>query len=325
MEACPPSTAYRFKKFVRRNKGQVIAAGFVAVALLLGLVGTAWQAKVARRERDNAVKAQIAEAGQRKAAEEQRRTADEQRDRAVKAEAEIARRAAELQKVADFQAQMLAQVDPTSAGVRLTDDVHAQFAAALGKSGIPDEEQQPQQETFANQWSRVNATDTARKLIDSTILQPAVAAIDVEFADQPVVAASLRNALAERYHDLGLDEMALTLERQALSERRRVLGPEHDDTLISTGNMGAFLSALGRYDDAESYYREALEKSRRVRGNESPETLTCIANMAEPAARSGQNWRSGTLLPRSVGDPASRAGRPRIRTRWRRSINGASC
>ncbi|MGO9921386.1 MAG: hypothetical protein ACLQIB_42680, partial [Isosphaeraceae bacterium] len=42
VEARPPSTGYRFGKFVRRHRGQVIAAGLVLLALLAGVVGTTW-------------------------------------------------------------------------------------------------------------------------------------------------------------------------------------------------------------------------------------------------------------------------------------------
>jgi serine/threonine protein kinase/tetratricopeptide (TPR) repeat protein len=40
VEARPPSTGYRFGKFVRRHKAQVIAAGLVLLALLAGIAGT---------------------------------------------------------------------------------------------------------------------------------------------------------------------------------------------------------------------------------------------------------------------------------------------
>src|SRR5439155_953106 len=42
--ACPPSAAYRLKKFVRRNRGPVLAVSLVVLALVAGVVGTAWQA-----------------------------------------------------------------------------------------------------------------------------------------------------------------------------------------------------------------------------------------------------------------------------------------
>jgi serine/threonine protein kinase/WD40 repeat protein len=40
--ACPPSAGYRFRKFARRNKGPVLAASLVMLALLAGIVGTTW-------------------------------------------------------------------------------------------------------------------------------------------------------------------------------------------------------------------------------------------------------------------------------------------
>ncbi len=42
VEARPPSTRYRFRKFVRRHKAQVIAASMVLLALLAGIAGTTW-------------------------------------------------------------------------------------------------------------------------------------------------------------------------------------------------------------------------------------------------------------------------------------------
>jgi serine/threonine protein kinase/WD40 repeat protein len=40
--ACPPSARYRFRKFVRRRKGPVLAASLVVLALLGGIIGTTW-------------------------------------------------------------------------------------------------------------------------------------------------------------------------------------------------------------------------------------------------------------------------------------------
>ncbi len=42
VQAAPPSAAYRLRKFVRRNKGPVIAGSAVAAALLVGIAGTTW-------------------------------------------------------------------------------------------------------------------------------------------------------------------------------------------------------------------------------------------------------------------------------------------
>src|SRR5207344_2641275 len=71
VEARPPCTGYRLKKFVRRHKGQVIAVGMVTLALIGGIIGTtlglieanrAWLAESERAEgeRQSKIKAQDA-------------------------------------------------------------------------------------------------------------------------------------------------------------------------------------------------------------------------------------------------------------------------
>ena len=42
VQACPPSAGYRLRKFVRRNKGPVLAASLVVLALVGGIIGTTW-------------------------------------------------------------------------------------------------------------------------------------------------------------------------------------------------------------------------------------------------------------------------------------------
>jgi WD40 repeat protein/serine/threonine protein kinase len=56
--AAPPSLAYRIKKFVRRNKGPVVASTAIAAALLAGIAGTSaglWHAKRQERAKDAAL------------------------------------------------------------------------------------------------------------------------------------------------------------------------------------------------------------------------------------------------------------------------------
>jgi serine/threonine protein kinase/tetratricopeptide (TPR) repeat protein len=51
VEARPPSTGYRLRKFVRRHKGRVIAAALVSLALVAGTIGTTWGYLRAERAR----------------------------------------------------------------------------------------------------------------------------------------------------------------------------------------------------------------------------------------------------------------------------------
>jgi WD40 repeat protein len=87
--ARPPSAAYRFRKLVRRNRLAVAAAGAVLLVLVLGIVGSTWQAvRATRAEREQirfrmqaqaneqkALAAEALEASQRQEAEAARRQA----------------------------------------------------------------------------------------------------------------------------------------------------------------------------------------------------------------------------------------------------------
>jgi WD40 repeat protein/serine/threonine protein kinase len=54
VQACPPSAAYRVRKFARRNKVALVMAAVVAAALLIGTAVSAWQAVEAHRARRDA-------------------------------------------------------------------------------------------------------------------------------------------------------------------------------------------------------------------------------------------------------------------------------
>ena len=53
--AGPPTAAYRLRKFVRRNRGRVVAAALVLLALVGGVVGTTLGLVEARRQERIAV------------------------------------------------------------------------------------------------------------------------------------------------------------------------------------------------------------------------------------------------------------------------------
>jgi len=87
--AGPPGARYKLAKFVKRNRGQVIAGGVVAAALVLGIIGTsigmAWALNERSRANDEATRANLAataEADARRAAQRSAAESREQRDAA---------------------------------------------------------------------------------------------------------------------------------------------------------------------------------------------------------------------------------------------------
>ena len=258
LEAAPESRAYLLRKLVRRNRLQVTAAAAVAVALVAGFGTALVQAREAARQRDAAVLAA---------------------DSAKKAEQAERDRADQLKKVSDFQSDMLAQIDTTTAGMELMKDVRERFAEALKKSGVLETDRMERLDALRQELVRVNATDAAASMIDRTILRPAIKTIDERFKDDPATDASLRQALADLYQRVGRYDDAYPLQESALATRRRTLGEEHPDTLASINRLGVLLQLQGRLAEAEVYLREALEKRRRTLGEEHPDTLTSISDM----------------------------------------------
>ena len=90
--AHPPSTTYRMRKFVRKHKGQVIAASLILLALLGGAIGAVYGVIESGKQRETRVLKEQAER-ERDAAEIARGDAETARDgeKEAKAAAEIAR------------------------------------------------------------------------------------------------------------------------------------------------------------------------------------------------------------------------------------------
>src|SRR5262249_23127523 len=65
--AGPPTASYRLRKFLKRNKGPVIAGGVILLCLVVGIIGTSAGLAWAVHERDHKAQALIAETKAREA------------------------------------------------------------------------------------------------------------------------------------------------------------------------------------------------------------------------------------------------------------------
>jgi len=88
------------------------------------------------------------------------------------------------------------------------------------------------------------------------------------------------NNLAKVHAMQGKYAQAEALQGQALEISRRVLGPEHPDTLNGMYWMATVTTLQGRPGEAEALYRQVLEARRRTLGPEHPDTLTVLAGLA---------------------------------------------
>ena len=124
----------------------------------------------------------------------------------------------------------------------------------------------------------VNGTDAAVAMLDRTVLAPSVKTIDTQFADQPLVDASLRETLGSVYDALGRYRDSLALYQRSYENRLALLGQDHVDTLMSQAHVGGALGELQQLPDAESDIRAALKGYQRVLGKDHKDTLSTQAH-----------------------------------------------
>src|SRR5262249_23071629 len=105
--------------------------------------------------------------------------------------------------------------------------------------------------------------------------------------------------LGHCFYRLDREEAASLLGR-TLALRQRVLGEEHDDTLLTARLASACLADQGRSEEAESLLRRTLEIRRRVFGERNRETLVSMYWLAGQLARRGKLEAAEELATRCV-------------------------
>jgi hypothetical protein len=93
---------------------------------------------------------------------------------------------------------------------------------------------------------------------------------------------------------------ARKLKEETLGILRRVLGPEHADTIRSMGNLAVTLSAQGDLAGARKLEEETLDISRRVLGPEHPATSTYAWNLFRTLRDLGEHGAEGIVLKRDL-------------------------
>ena len=245
VNAGPPGVAYKFSKFVRRNRMAMTGAAVIAAMLVVSTVVSIGFA--------------MSESEQRRVAEIERETAQ--------VEAETSER------VSVFLEDTLGDLDPYVLGSTLRNDMRMQAAEGRRRLGATEDEIEAVLASLDEALSGVNATDTALRLVDEQILSPAGEKIEQELTEEPRIAGRLEHALGNMYVKLGLYEQAERHMKRAVEIREGEFGSEHPDTLSSMINLANLYSRQGRYGEAEQLCVETLEALKRVLGMEHPKTL----------------------------------------------------
>ena len=241
--ACPPSTVYKARKFVRRHRFGVGVTSAIAILLAAFSVTTAIQAHRIALERDRANQ-----------------------------EAKTSR------QVSEFLVELFQVADPEEGQGR---DISAREILDRGSKKVATElrDQPAVRATMLNTMGKVyrnlglfdRALDLTQESLD--IRQKMFPAESAE------IVASL-STLGVVKMDKGDYPAAETLMQQALAINRKILGPEHIDVAASLNNLGSLRFATGDWKGSEQYFREALAMHRKLLGDESLPIATDLNDLA---------------------------------------------
>jgi non-specific serine/threonine protein kinase/serine/threonine-protein kinase len=242
--AQPPSTAYRLRKFARRNRVALTALSAIAAALIIGLG--------------------LAVYGLLQAA----------RSATRRSSAPASSRAWSV----SWTTTSCAPPTPASpAGVMSPSRRPSPMPRPASRASSP-------RTRSWRPPIRVTIGEMQRTLGQYPAAIPQVQrAIDIRFAHlgsaHPETLAAIRE-MGVVLDDQGRHEEAADLFARVIDGRRQALGPEHAQTLQAMNDLAVADERCGRLAQAEELLRTTLEIRRRTQGPEHPDTLIVTNNLA---------------------------------------------
>jgi serine/threonine protein kinase len=290
VEARPPSARYRFQKFVRRHRPQVIAAGLIVLALVAGMAGTTFAMVEARRQEAEAKKQEGLAREEALAKEQARASEAAQRQAAEKAataekaaKEQTQKRLNQIEKGVELFAGMLQGINPRSEekeGKPLYEQLRERAEKAadqLQAEAVADPLAEARLQTLLG--------DTLRELgsydMAIAVLERARATRLRELAADAPDTLQILNNLGVAYLEAGQVLEAIPLLEQVRDVRVKNLGPNHLDTLHIVNNLASAYHAAGRRAEAMALYERVRDVRLMELGADHIDTLTTLNNLAD--------------------------------------------
>jgi len=281
-----PGAGYRLRKFVKRYRAQVIAAGIVVGALVLGVVGTTTGMVWALDERD--------------------RANIEKNKASLAAESEgKARKRAET--ISEFVTTALEAGDAENIGAKAgaVDAGYDMTILAAMDNAIRDIDAgrfKGDAETEAELRNTIGIILRNNGQYEKALrLQEQVLAIRERLydGDDPIVGHSLFN-LAEVYRAQSQYAEAEPLYKRALALFEKTLGP--DDTLVakSLNSLAALYRDQARYTEAEPLFTRALVIRETALGPDDPDVAMTLNSLAMFYKVQGKDTQAEPLYTRAL-------------------------
>ena len=273
VEARPPSTGYRLRKFIRRHKGQVLAASLVLFALLAGIAGTTFGLIRADSRRIDAENARADETAQRQRAEDNER-------QAKVAEAEV------KAVLTFFEERVLAAGGPESKATGgLGKDVTLRQALDVATAEVATAFQdKPLVEASIRNVLGVTYYNLGDFLSATRQLEQALSLRQAKLGPEHPNTLTSMFHLGEVYLNSGKRDRARPLAEEVFRRQRATLGPAHFDTLRSLW----LLAMLSTPEEALPLFEESYKLRKATLGPEDPATLRAMKRLAQEYRRAGR-------------------------------------
>ncbi|MDG3008416.1 serine/threonine-protein kinase [Paludisphaera mucosa] len=335
--AGPPSASYRLRKFVKRNRGQVLAASLVLLALLAGIAGTTLGLVEARRsadaerkaKRDAEEKSVLAESNEKKAlaaAEEEKKAKESVESVLGFVEGKIFAAARPKGqegglgydvKLVDAITASLPSIDGDFRGRPL---IEARLRRTIGNSffflSLFDRalEQHEADYKIRRRELGPDHIDTLKSLMNVATnywlvgrraeginrMEEAVRLMKAgQGPDYELAIWSMGN-LAGMYLEAGRHAEAIETQQEVVARQTSKVGPEHYDTTFAKLNLARMYDEMGHHAEALKLFEEALPREEAALGRDHPDTLASTTDLAKIYNELGRHAESLSLFEKTL-------------------------
>ena len=334
--ARPASRAYVMRKFIRRNRGGVIAASLILGTMLIGIAGTTVGLLWALDEQE---RAKLSAQAELKAQTEAKEAAEIALSEAQAAE--------DLSKF--FIMDVLSAADPSrtadreltvrEALVKASENLEGKFEerpdvegrihnalgflfGQLGEPGLA-------QRHHIREWEIAEAENGEFSLESAQMMHSVVGSLARQGRDDEAIELTKRQLrviddlgtpeaeflrpraignLGALLVRTGRNEEAAPILEDTLKLKRELYGDRHPTTLSTLNNLCSVLASIGNVQQSMVYGREAYEGRKEVLGEGDPRTFVSLLNLARAMADAELYEDAIMMLQEGVTEASGRLG-----------------
>ena len=303
--AGPLSAMYRVKKYVKRHKTAVAAAGIVVLAMIVGTTGTSIglikAVKAQKEAREEAATAQqvsdflvgIFKVSDPSEARGNTITAREVLDRGAD------RIEKELEEQPLIQARLMETISGVYTGLGLfkvaTSMTEKALAIRRREQGDDHPDVASDLHGLGELFTRLAEYEKAERFY-----QEALMIREKVFGPDNVAVARTLGSLATLYRQQGKYAEAIPPLKRSLSIKQNVLGPNHPDLATGLYNLGILYRRQGKYDEAEPVFKRALDIREKQLGPDHPAVARVLNSYAITLFRQKKYDEAEPLYERSL-------------------------